>query len=260
MGSGLQRQMNHHPMGWEDDAPEALALISEPLFGSETPNADGAVPREIWELFQEGQSCTGHGLVQGDYGLTGKRNSPYAVWWDGRAEEYPYIAQDPNGHMPNVGLSMTQIMTAAQYSGGCQWDLWNPTMAEFSIHAKPPGLALVDTQSHNYDVAAVLGFGDALPTAAAVSLDSWSKQDGPREVPLIALDVDQALIDYKGGILREQSGPSLGGHMGALWQHWEVAGERVFTFITNWRGPKIITLSEARVRQARRIFRMRGVG
>jgi hypothetical protein len=50
--------------------------------------------------------------------------------------------------------------------------------------------------------------------------------------------------------------------MGALWQHWKVAGERVFKFITNWEppAPTIIILSEARVRQARRIFRMRGVG
>jgi hypothetical protein len=247
-------------MGWVDDDPEALAFISESMLGSETPNDSGAVPREMWELFQEGSSCTAHGLVQGDYGLTGKKNSPYCLWWDGRAENHPYIADDPDGKMPDEGLSVTQIMTAAQYSGGCQWDLWNPSMPEFAIHKKPPGLALIDTQSHNYDIVAVWGAGDALPIAAAVSLDTWANEDAPKEVPLIALDVDQAFIDYRSGILREQSGPSLGGHMGALWQHWKVGGERVFAFITNWRLPKIVTLSEARVRQARRVFRMRGVG
>jgi len=249
-----------HPMGWVDDDPDALALIAEPLFGTEVPNDSGAVPREIWELFQVGGSCTAHGLVQGDYGLTGKKNSPYAAWYDGRAEAHPYIPNDPNGSMPDEGLSMTQIMTAAQLSGGCEWTLWNPTMKEFSIHKKPPGLALIDTQSHNYDVSALLGFGDALPIAVAVSLDSWAGSNTQKEVPLIALDVDQAFLDYRSGILREQSGPSLGGHMGAVWQHWKIAGERVFLFITNWAEPKTVILSEARVRQARRVFRMRGVG
>jgi hypothetical protein len=247
------------PRGLRDDAPEALALISE-RFGADLPNDDGEVPREIWELFQIGESCVSHGFVQADYGLTGEKNSPYTLHWDGRAEDHPYIAADPDGVMPDEGLSVTQIMAAAQYSGPCRWELWNPSSPGFSIHKRPPGLARIDTQGHNFDVSAVFGIGDALPNALAVSLDSWAKADATREVPLLALDVDQAFEDYTDGILREQSGPSLGGHLGAVWRHWRVGGERVFTFITNWRKPKLVTLSEARVRQARRVFRVRGAG
>ncbi len=247
-----------HPKGWNDDPPEALALIEE-RFGGETPNDEGAVPREIWELFQIGNSCTAHGFAQAEYGLTGQKNSPYTFYWDGLAEEHPYIADDPNGVMPDEGLSVTQILTAARYSGTCSPELWGPGVPGFSPLKRPPDLALIDTQGHSFDVSAIIGIGDALPNAAAVSLDSWSKPDAVKEIPLLALDVDQAFEDYRSGILREMSGPSKGGHLGALWRHWKVGGERVFTFITNWRLPKLVTLSEARVRQARRVFRVRGV-
>jgi hypothetical protein len=248
-----------HPKGWRDDAPEALALISE-RFGAEIPNDEGAVPRELWDLFQLANSCASHGFTQSEYALTGEKNSPYTMHWDALAEEHPYIAADPNGIMPDEGLSVTQILAAARNSGPCRWDLWNPSSPGFSPLKRPPGLARIDTQGHNFDVSAVFGIGDALPNAAAVSLDSWSKPDAVKEVPLLALDIDQAFEDYTGGILREQSGPSKGGHLGALWQHWKVGGERVFLFLTNWRLPKRVILSEARVRQARRVFRVRGAG
>lgn len=245
------------PKGYVPDSGPRLALFSEPL-GAEVPKQAGAVAREPWaDLVQQGQSCTWHGLAQACYGLTGEKTSPYTGWWYGRALRHPGIAADPRGIMPDEGIALLEILDSAATSGTCRWDLWRPGMEGFSIHAEPFGAASIESQARNFDLSVVAGTGDALANAAAVSIDSG-------EVPLLALDVDQAFEDFNGnGVIREQSGPSLGGHMVALWKHELTNGERMFLLVNSWRDwglNNTAWISERRIRQARQVYRVRGVG
>ncbi len=206
-------------MGWLPDELGAVKIYA-PEFGLDTPKSRGSTPRVPWtNLVQVGQSCVWHGAACGTYSKTGKKNSPYPGHWHSLSEKYPYVAADPNGIMPDEGLSISQIMESFENSGTCEWDLWNPSTPGFDPGKRPPWAARVDSQRHNLTISLVIGTGDSVFRALACAIDEG-------DFPLIALDVDEAFMRFTGtGIIGKQSGERLGGHLVPMWNHTYDAGE-----------------------------------
>ncbi len=247
------------PKGWLPHAPGELPEY-EPRFGLDTPNSHGEWPRAPWtDLIQVGLSCTWNGAACAEYGFTGEKNSPYPGYWASRARKHPDIAADKNGRMPNEGLSLFDILDSFGRSGTCQWDLWGPGTPGFSIYTRPPWVARVDSQRHNFDVSVLAATGNALFAGLACGIDRTA-------FALLALDVDEEFERFKGsGIIGKQSGPSLGGHLVPVWSHkWDDGEANIGNYWRDWGnldlGGNIARISADRIAQARYGFLIQKVG
>lgn len=157
------------PRGWlpEPGLPEAVigAHRSHTSFlAAQARPLEGGLEREVWELFQEGESCTGHFAVESTYGLTGIKCSPYPPWWAARAYDAPLAP------IRNVGCSTASFVRALREHGACEWRHWNPESFGFDINKVPPGLARLNGQRHKLDLVPLYGDREQIVEAALVSL------------------------------------------------------------------------------------------
>jgi hypothetical protein len=246
------------PMGWRPDPPGALPEY-EPCFGLDTPKPRGELWREPWtDLVQQSASCTWHGAACAEYAFTGEKNSPYPGHWHALSQRYPNIAADPNGVMPDEGISVSEIRESFRNSGTCEWKRWAPGTLGFHPLKRPPWHARVESQRHNFEVSVVVATGDALFAALACGFDRG-------HFPLIALDVDEAFINFTGdGVIGKQSGPRIDGHMIPMWNHAFNEGEGLFGnywpermvngVLVPWGMGNLARISAERIAQARAGF------
>jgi hypothetical protein len=245
--------VNAFPKGWQPDDPSKFPVYEDRI--GATP-ATPRVMRPIWkDLFQVGQSCVSNGIAHTRYAFTGEKTSPYPLHWLARGLRHPEIAHDPDGWMPDEGLSVSQTLRASELIGTCGWDLYNPSSKGFSINAKPFGAAMNDAQRWKPDISLVWGLGNGLVDAASTALDRG-------EIPLLCIKSDDIFEKFDGnGVLRHLSGEGEG-HLTTLWDQKIENGERLFQLLNPWRnwagGRTDIWVSESFVAEAVQEFIVHG--
>lgn len=195
------------PLGFRLDVPllEEIQHSERRLGGvlervGEVPDEVG-FDADLWPLWQDGPSCTGHFLVRAGYWMTGEQWSPYQPWWWGRVID----GGDPDALL-EVGVRTRAMVKAAGKHGMCPWDSYNPQSPGYSRIGPPPAMARMQAQEKLMVVRPIFATGDLLGQRLADSLHRGQACG-------VVVEVDEAYDRPDGDLVGPLRGPSRGLHI-----------------------------------------------
>lgn len=218
-------------MGWISglvETPELVAAsaahVEIALGSAPVRPLEGGIDLDPWVLDQGNEeSCVPQMAIGHIYGLTGRKCSPYVLWWAARVVD----GGDPK-KLRNVGVSVRALLRALRDHGACAWETLPPHEG-YDFNSEPPAFARIAAQKNNLDVVPIWADGTDAIEAACEALD--------QKLPVgVVVNVDDAYSTPGfGGVVGLERGDVRGQHGVTAWRYRTAdTGRREFLSPGSW--------------------------
>lgn len=204
--------------------------------------ARGGLAEPPWILNQKSLgACTGHNGAQLVYGLTGRKVSPWMLWYYGRL-------RDGAATVLNTGVRTSAMIEAFRKHGACYYDAWRPGLVGFDYHGQPPALLRLQAQRFNLSVTPLYERGQRLVERIVDAL-ARGRPCG------LVVRVDDGFDRAGSDPIGPESGTTRGQHIITPWSFYRGAdGSYVIECVNSWgreHGDSgIVRLTQERAGQA----------